>query len=282
MLPFSLYPLEVSSSSSVSPFMIDATTNTTDAPADPLATALDDEGKSLTEVAYASLLICVVPVVFSSASAHDSLNDRGDSSVPPHSDHSSLHHLELDPECRRQMMVHKFSQALESIDDQQIYLFATEISIIKSDQKIRMLSPHLDFETLLGYETQPLICLFALEDQVEIMIEGKLIRIPRGTLLILQGNMPHKGISGDVPPAGEKARTIIPVLAATIPVNATLVAARLPPSSIESNSDESFKDHETEEYDNEVDDQGDGYVDKCKRSKKKRKRLLVDLSQVSD
>jgi hypothetical protein len=274
----------VSSSSGVSPFMIDATTNTTDAPADrdPLATALDDEGKSLTEVAYASLLRCVVPVVFFPASAHDSLNDPGDTSIP-HSDHSSLHHLELDPECRSQMMVHKFSQALEPIDDQQIYLFATEISIIKSDQKIRMLSPHLDFETLLGYETQPLICLFALEDQVEIVIEGKLIRIPRGTLLISQGNMPHKGISGDVPPAGEEARTIIPVLEATIPLNAPLDAS-LPPSSIESNtsSDESFKDHETEEYNNEVDEQDDGYVDKWKRSKKKRKRLLVDLSQVSD
>jgi hypothetical protein len=111
-------------------------------------------------------------------------------------------------ECRYQTMIAELPKELKPIDDRiqkglkrWVYLLASDISIIQSNENTGMQSPHLDFESLVGYEIPPeyapLICLFALEDQVAIAIEGKKILIPRGTILILKGNVPHKGLSQD-------------------------------------------------------------------------------------
>jgi hypothetical protein len=111
-------------------------------------------------------------------------------------------------ECRYQRMIDELPQELKPIDDRiqkglqsYVYLPATDISIIQSNEKTGTQSSHLDFESLVGYEIPPeyvpLVCLFALEDQVAIAIEGKKILIPRGTLLILKGNVPHNGLSGN-------------------------------------------------------------------------------------
>jgi hypothetical protein len=160
-------------------------------------------------------------------------------------------------------IIHKIPQALQPIEDyiktvlyQQFDLCATDISIIKSDQMTGMQSPRHYFESLVGYETQsnygPLICLYAVADQVAMMIEGTLIRISRGTLLILPRSIPHKGLScGDVTPtAGEGTSTILPIVKVTPHVGKKDLLSG------------SFEDHETEDVDDDVDDDDDDDVEK--------------------